>query len=146
MRNTSSNTRRRPASGALGLLLLALAAVILLAACGDDAEETTTAAGNDAVTGTSLDPGSGEPGIPELPDNSDPAAVVCTGPPQGTFDATAVVGESLDAASEAAADEGCQIRVAIRDGEGLALTQDFRPDRVNVAVEDGTVTEIVDIG
>lgn len=146
MTKTSSNTPRRPALALGGLLLAALAAAILLAACGDDADQTSTAAGNDAVTGTSLDPGSGETEVPTIADNTDPAAVVCSGPPQGTFDATAIVGEPIDAAEKAATEQGCAVRVAILDGEGQALTQDFRPDRVNVAVDDGTVTEIIDIG
>lgn len=118
------------------MIALVLAAIVI-AGCGDDSD--------DQVTSTTVAPG-GDASVPDLPRNDDPSAVVCTGPPQGTFDATAIVGDPLSTAEEAAESEGCQIRVAVRDGESLALTQDFRPDRVNVAVEDETVTEIVDIG
>lgn len=136
----------RPGRGPVTLLLLGAAVALLLAGCGSDADEETTAAADSAVTGTTNDASGGEPTIPDLPRNDDPSAVTCTGPPQGTFDATAVVGEPVAEAKQAAVDEGCQIRVAMRDGESLALTQDYRPDRVNVAVEDGEVTEIIDIG
>lgn len=136
--------RRRGLCGRAAPIALSAGAALLLAlaGCGDDSEQTT----GGGVTGTSAEPGQGEPTIPELPRNDDPAAVVCTGPPRGTFDATAIVGDSVADAKGAAAEQGCSVRVAMRDGEGLALTQDFRPDRVNVAVEDGEVTEIIDIG
>lgn len=126
----------------------ALIAALLAFGCGDDdgsGEGAESGTGPDAVTSTNLDP-AGDQTIPDLPVNTDPKRVQCTGPPEGVFDATSVVGSTLARAKEAAAEEGCQIRVAVRDGEPLALTQDYRPDRVNVAVEDGEVTEIIDIG
>lgn len=141
--NDPSNRRPGLRGRAAPIALSAAAALLLaLAGCGDDSEETT----GGAVTGTSADSEPGEPTLPELPRNDDPAAVTCTGPPRGTFDATAIVGDPVADAKSAAAEQGCSVRVAMRDGEGLALTQDFRPDRVNVAVEDGEVTEIIDIG
>lgn len=77
-----------------------------------------------------------------MPDNKDPSAVQCTGDPQGVFDATAIVGDPYLEAEKAAVAKGCDLRVVERDGEPLAVTQDFRPDRVNVVVKDGDVTRI----
>ena len=140
--------RPRPPALVLALTVLALAPAPL--GCGDDegssGDAGTDTGGGDAVTTTNLDPTDGEPAIPDLPQNDDPARVECTGEPGGVFDATAIVGESVAEAMRAARQQGCSIRVAVRNGEQLALTQDFRPDRVNVAVRDGEVIEIVDIG
>jgi hypothetical protein len=148
---TRAHTPNRRA--ALVSTLLAGAA-LALGACGDDDETTTDVAtttqepatGPDGVSSTTLDPGAPPGEIPELPTNDDPSAVQCTGPPEGVFDATAVIGESVEDAMEAAADEGCQVRVTVEDGKPLAATQDFRPDRVNVAVKDGEVVRIESLG
>lgn len=127
--------------------LLAAAALLALgaAACGNDDESDSGATGPDTPTSTTVDPGA-DTSIPDLPINEDPSAVVCTGDPQGTFDAEAQVGNPLGEAEEAARAKGCEIRVVIRDGESLAVTEDFRPDRVNVATEDEIITEIVSLG
>ena len=57
-----------------------------------------------------------------------------------------LVGLTEDEAAEAAEALGWEVRVANLDGEDQALTMDLRPNRVNVAVEDGEVTEVLDIG
>lgn len=136
---------RAPRRGAFAALFVLSA--LMVAGCGDDAESEGAAEGgaDDVVSTTNPAPSGAQP-IPDLPTNTDPSAVECTGDPQGVFDATRVVGKPVTTAKQAAQAEGCQIRVAMEDGKGLALTQDFRPDRVNVAVEDGDVTEIIDIG
>ena len=59
------------------------------------------------------------------------------------FDASIVVGLPFDEASEAAEAEGFVLRIAIEDGEPLALTMDFVTNRVNVAVDDGEVVGVV---
>jgi hypothetical protein len=145
----------RPLAGRRAAVLLGplLALGLALAACGDDeATQTGTATGGTtavqpqppgdggAVASTDIDPGSG--GIPDLPDNDDPSAVQCTGAPEQVFDATAIVGRPLDEATRAARAAGCDVRVVIEDGEALAVTDDFRPDRINVVVADGTVERI----
>jgi hypothetical protein len=57
-----------------------------------------------------------------------------------------LVGQTESGAEQAATAEGWGFRVVRRDGENLPMTMDYRPDRVNVAVEDDVVTEIVSIG
>ncbi len=127
--------------------LALVAGALAVAGCGDDAGDSEPATGSpDDVVSTTLDDPGGAATIPDLPVNEDPAAVSCTAPPMGTFDATATVGGSLKDGRAAALEQGCSIRVAMRNGKGLALTEDFRPDRVNVAVESGEITEILSIG
>ena len=61
--------------------------------------------------------------------------------------ATAVlVGLTEAEAHDAAAEHGWTVRVARLDGEDQPLTMDFREDRVNVEITDGTVTSIVSVG
>ncbi len=93
------------------------------------------------VASTTLDP-SGETTIPDLPKNKDPSAVQCTGAPKGVFDATAIVGEPYAQARKAALAQGCDVRAVVKDGKPLAVTQDFRPDRIDVVVRDGDVVRI----
>lgn len=139
------NPRRPLRSRAPLTLALVVALAISLGACGDDAEESDPSSGPAAGSTTFTPPEDGKrPGPPDK--NADPEAVECTGEPRGTFDATAIVGMPIAEAEAVAEDDGCSVRVVERDGEGLASTLDFRSDRVNVAVEDGSVTEIVDIG
>lgn len=154
--NTSSRRLFRPFAGRRSAVLLGplLAFALVLGGCGDDeSTATSTAAGGTtavqpqppgdggAVTSTDIDPGSGGE-IPDLPDNDDPSAVQCTGAPEEVFDATAIVGEPLGEATRAARAAGCDVRVVIEDGEALAVTDDFRPDRINVVVADGAVERI----
>lgn len=79
------------------------------------------------------DTGSGEtPG----PANS----MDCTrGKPQG-FTLSDVEGKTLEEAEQWAAGRGMTVRVVMLDGEPRAVTQDYRPDRVNTQVEAGVVT------
>jgi hypothetical protein len=154
------------AGSLVALAAVAVAVALAMAACGDDSSSTSTAAesggsttagmdvgaapsapsDSDGAVSTVVDPSDQATTIPELPDNEDPSAVQCTGEPKQVFDATATIGESLSAASDAASAAGCEIREVVKDGEQLAATQDFRPDRVNVATENGQVTKIVSIG
>jgi hypothetical protein len=136
---------RRPALAGLCAIALALAGT----GCGEDDSPAPGSSAPSPDTPTSsppADPPAGGSPLPDLPDNDDPSAVICTGPPRGTFDATSIVGETEDEATAAAEAEGCSIRVVERDGKALAVTEDFRPDRINVAVADGIVEEIVNLG
>ena len=147
MRTGEGHLLRRPALAGLCVLALALAG----GACGEDDSPAPAPSAPSPDTPTSSPPseppgdgGAGE--LPEFPDNDDPSAVVCTGPPEGTFDATSIVGETEEDAAAAAEAEGCSIRVVERDGRALAVTEDFSPSRINVAVSDGIVEEIVNLG
>jgi len=98
----------------------------------------------------------GEPGVPpeSLPP-AEPAAPDTTEPdttdePGVDPDAAALldryVGLSLDDFTGEAKADGYETRVVMQDGEPLAVTMDYRTDRVNVAVEGGTVVAIESIG
>jgi hypothetical protein len=60
--------------------------------------------------------------------------------------ADAVVGYCLVAAQELAKTFGYEVRVVRQDGVDLAATADFSESRINVAVDNGAVTEVVSIG
>lgn len=152
--------------------LLAVTAVVSLAACGDDDEEptatelapaTVAAAATEPMAETTEPAVTTEP-MPEhtelMPVATEPRPVA-TGPvmsmPEGSLPLDEVpglqvaaeellVGQTESGAEQAATAEGWGFRVVRRDGEDLPMTMDYRPDRVNVAVEDGVVTEIVSIG
>jgi hypothetical protein len=57
-----------------------------------------------------------------------------------------LIGLTLDQATKVAEMNGWTVRVAVLDGEVQAGTMDLQPNRVNVAVEAGTVTSIDSIG
>jgi hypothetical protein len=57
-----------------------------------------------------------------------------------------LAGTGLEAARARASARGCTLRVAVRDGRGLALTEDYRPGRINVRVRDGVVTGVEFMG
>jgi hypothetical protein len=55
--------------------------------------------------------------------------------------ASTVVGMTLEAAVKVITASECEHRVAEQDGEGSALTMDYRFDRLNLVVADGSVTD-----
>ncbi len=104
------------------LLALTVAAALALTACGDDDDD----ASSDSV--------------------ATDASVVAV-----SDDVPDVVGADVDEATATLEDAGFTLRVVRRDGEDLAATMDYVPNRVNVAVEtqdDGTeqVTELISMG
>lgn len=60
--------------------------------------------------------------------------------------ADSVVGYCLVAAQELAKTFGYEVRVVRQDGVDLAVTADFSESRINVAVDNGAVTEVISIG
>lgn len=70
-----------------------------------------------------------------------PKSVEAYCPPQKApdFDLANVVGEDFDDAEEWAKGEGMTVRPIVIDGEPLAVTLDYRKERINVAVEDDEV-------
>ena len=51
-----------------------------------------------------------------------------------------------DAATRMARRRGRVLRVVVRDGEPLAVTEDFSDDRINVETSGGVVTRVVSVG
>lgn len=107
--------------------ILVLGVCLAVGACGDDDPD---AAG--APTASPTD--SGPSGSPCL-GGGGPAEPSDAGP-----DTDQYLGLTEQEAEKLAKDNAFTIRVAGRDGECYALTMDYRTDRVNVYLEDGTVT------
>ena len=57
-----------------------------------------------------------------------------------------LAGARLAAAESRAARRGCTLRVAVRDGRALALTEDFQPGRINVRVRSGVIAGVEFMG
>ena len=57
-----------------------------------------------------------------------------------------LAGRTEATARDALARRGLTLRVTRRDGEGLVTTRDLRCTRVNVAVEDGRVSRVLQVG
>jgi hypothetical protein len=75
-----------------------------------------------------------------------PRAPVPPPPPRAdAFDARELVGLRVRKARRVSAAHGCELRVVRRNGEPLVVTQDFRTDRVNVAVRHRKIRRIVGI-
>jgi hypothetical protein len=56
--------------------------------------------------------------------------------------ADSLIGLTEDEAKKVATERGWAIRVAMRDGESLMLTTDYRQDRVNITVVNKLVTSV----
>lgn len=67
-------------------------------------------------------------------------------PAKDSFDTAELIGEPLEKARATAAEHGCEIVVALEDGEGLPVPTDVDPERIYVYTEDGVVTEIEGVG
>ena len=101
---------------------MTVAAVLVLTACGDDDDESS-----DDSAATEETSGGVSADVPD------------------------VVGTEVDEATATLEGAGFTLRVVQRDGEELAATADYLPNRVNVAVEtqdDGSevVTELISQG
>lgn len=137
----SQRCRRCPATAVRRPAVVALAAAVLLlagAGCGngengEPGRPTTTPAA----------PGDPRPGADQPDPDRDLSALRCQSAPRETLDATRLEGLPYPEAEERAEARGCSTRIVEEDGEALAVTDDLRPDRVNVAVESGEVTAII---
>lgn len=116
--------RRRGALGSAFGLLLAVVVVVGLSACGSEGGMTGESPANESPQVSSTPTASLPPVAPE-PDN-DAVSQALVGLPEAAAQAKA----------EAA---GYTVRVAVVDGEPRALTMDYRPDRINVELENGVV-------
>jgi len=97
----------------------------------------------------------GDDGAPEVvrpaqpvwcPTDRDPNGVRLRGVTRGDFDARRLLGRPEDEARRIARAAGCEVRVARRDGEGLPGIANLDSRRINVAVTDGRVVEIISVG
>lgn len=104
----------------LAALALLIPLTTFAAACGSSGEPTPGTGSDVAVPSKAPTPTAGK----------DAAST----------DLKALVGLSESEARARAEGDGYVVRVIFRDGEPLPATKDFRPDRVNLAVEDGVVT------
>jgi hypothetical protein len=67
-------------------------------------------------------------------------------PAKDSFDTAALIGRTFEQARAEAAGHGCEVVVAIQDGEGVAVPTDIDPKRIYVYTEDDVVTEIEGVG
>jgi hypothetical protein len=110
----------------LAPLACCLALALAAAGCGADDEQSA---------GAGVDP---DQPISSPADPSPPAGEP-TSPRKCRRLARGIVGDPLEQATERAERHRCTLRVAVLDGEGQVLTEDFQPARINVRVEDGVV-------
>ena len=97
--------------------ITAIVSVMVLGACGSTAGGSATPAGSSAAA-------------------SDKAAPSST----ATLATEAVIGMTVDEATAWANERGMTVRVVKLDGESLPGTKDYRPERINVEVENGVIT------
>src|SRR4051794_20950035 len=57
-----------------------------------------------------------------------------------SFDTAELIGNKLDDARQTAAGHGCDVVVAMKDGEGVPVPIDVDPKRIYVYTENGVVT------
>jgi hypothetical protein len=67
-------------------------------------------------------------------------------PAERSFDTAELIGDRVEDARATAADHGCEVVIAMRDGEGVPVPTDIDPKRIYVYTEDGVVTEIESVG
>ena len=111
-----------------------VAAAIAVAGCGDDDEPAAAGTDLTAVKCPLEATGKQVGGVDEYKPAAD------------AFDTKELIGEPLDAARDIAADNGCEIVVAMEDGKGLPVATDIDPKRIYVYTEDGVVTQVEGVG
>ena len=62
------------------------------------------------------------------------------------IDPNLLVGKTLEEAKVYAESQGCTIRVISKDGEDLMVTQDLRPNRINVYIVKNVITIVGHMG
>lgn len=96
------------------------------------------------------EPSAGEPAMTIPPESvsptSEPGVSTSTTTDPPTVDPALLVGLNVDEATKVLAERGLTLRVVREDGVDLAVTEDFSETRVNVVVEQGTVTAVVSLG
>jgi hypothetical protein len=97
-----------------------------------------------------------DPGVVPTPETAvavSPSGAACAAPPPTTDPSAAVekiadtvVGLCIADAEALAKSFGYEVRVVSLDGVGQAVTDDLRPTRINVVVDNGVVTAVQSIG
>jgi hypothetical protein len=119
-------------AGVRPFLLAWCLAILVVAGCGDDEDRPVADDPDQAVSST--------------PDPSPPPAGEPTPPAECKRLGRRLVGDPVEAAEARAERRGCVFRVAVVDGEGQALTDDFQPGRINVRVVGGLVSAVEFMG
>lgn len=134
-RQLGFRTTGRSTLGRLSGVAAATLAVVALAACGDDDDSGSTTTTTEAET--------------TVPDTTEPAPTE-TAPLELTYDLEEVtetlVGMTIEDAEALAAENDWIIRQVRVDGEDRPMTMDLRYNRINVAVDDGVITEVISGG
>jgi hypothetical protein len=108
--------------------LACVVGALVLGACGgDDDDDVAADTGDSTTTVEETTPATDEPA------EDDPVVEA------GTED---YVGLTVEEAGAKADDAGVVWRVVSEDGEDLAVTMDFQPERLNFTVVDGVVTGV----
>jgi hypothetical protein len=110
--------------------VLACCLALAVAGCGEDQERP--AAAPDQPVSSTPDP---------APPASEPAR-----PGECRRLGRRLVGDPVETAQARAERRGCVFRIAVLDGEGQVLTEDFQPARINVRVDDGVVSGVEFMG
>jgi hypothetical protein len=63
-------------------------------------------------------------------------------PSARSFNTRALLGRTDEQATDTAGKWGCSIRVIQRNGQKFIITEDFRPNRLNVIIKHGLVTSV----
>ncbi|HEX2783124.1 MAG TPA: hypothetical protein VHN36_06030 [Ilumatobacteraceae bacterium] len=118
----------------------------VIAVSDDFIQQPVAEPGTTTPVGTAVQVPSTEVAAP--PTNADCLVLTGITVPSAPVDeiAKAVVGYCVTDAQKLAETFGFTVRVAREDGVDLPVTADFSESRINVAVEKGTVTEVLSIG
>lgn len=126
------------------LQTLGIVAIISLgaAACGSDdpdvdAAETPADVAAEPDQGTSSTSALSSVENPSEDDLSPPVALEAA--------AEAIIGLDLAAAEVWAEKHDMSVRVIVENGENLSYTEDYSPNRINVATNDGNVADVLHI-
>ncbi|MDQ1246674.1 MAG: hypothetical protein QG597_1042 [Actinomycetota bacterium] len=109
------------------VLLTGAAMAVLLVGCGSEGSVDDASGSASATTGGA--PAQSRPALPPPVQEPDNEAVNA-----------ALLGMSQAQAEAAATEAGYTVRIASVDGEGRAMTMDYRFDRINIELEGGLVT------
>lgn len=66
--------------------------------------------------------------------------------PAATWNAKRIIGKRVTRAQRMALRHDCGVRPVLVDGMAIGITMDYRSNRINVAVRDGRVTQILSLG